>query len=151
MKGKNAMNDAQVLVKKGWRSATVLVAEDDPVCLEMMSHALENCGYRVLRADRASLAIELFLSEGKTIDVLLTDYFMPDLNGPQLARRLTAIRPNLKVLFMTGYENHLLHILSSVEDWTDEILLKPVAPEMLDDVVQATLIGRPRSAIRSTR
>lgn len=143
-------NDRNAKSSSTWRSATVLVAEDDPVCLKTMARSLELCGYSVLTAERATVAIELFQeSEGK-IDVLLTDYFMPDLNGTLLAEKLCALKPGLKVLFMTGYMNQVIHIMSSVEYWTDEILVKPIAPEMLDEVVQSILMGRPRSQVRSS-
>lgn len=140
--------DHSIAHGKSMRSATVLVAEDDPICLLNVSRALESHGYKVLPADRGSKALELATNFPDAIDVLLTDYFMPDMNGPQLVERVTVLRPQIKVLFMTGYANQMLHIMSSVEYWTEEILIKPVPPEMLDEVVQSALQGRPRSAVR---
>lgn len=143
--------EANAFGSSAWRSATVLIAEDDPVCLRTMARALESRGYKVLTAERATVAIEMFSTSNEKIDLLLTDYFMPDLNGPQLAQRMTSLYPALKVLYMTGYMNQVLHIMSPQEFWTEEILVKPVAPEMLDEVVQCALQGRPRSAIRPVR
>jgi CheY-like chemotaxis protein len=144
----NMDQDHTIAQTKNMRSATVLIAEDDPICLLNVTRALESHGYKVLSAERGSMALEIAKNYPGTIDALLTDYFMPDMNGPQLVERVVVLRPKIKILFMTGYANQMFHIMSSVESWSEELLIKPVPPEMLDEVIQAALLGRPRSAIR---
>ncbi len=80
---------------------TVLLVEDEVSVLKMTKTMLENLGYSVIAAEAPGKALQL-AREG-SIDLLLTDVVMPEMNGRELAERLTAERPNLKCLFMSGY------------------------------------------------
>jgi PAS domain S-box-containing protein len=80
---------------------TILLVEDADVVRELTMRALELQGYTVLAA--ANPMDALALSEREEYDLLLTDVVMPHMRGGELARRLSAQRPNLKVLFMSGY------------------------------------------------
>lgn len=84
-------------------SETILVAEDQPHLLALSSHFLEKLGYRVLPAENAEQAIEISRNYENTIDLLLTDIVMPATNGRELARKLKAARPEMKVLYVSGY------------------------------------------------
>lgn len=84
------------------REETILLVEDDPGVLDLGRTMLETLGYRVLTAGSPSLALELLAQTG-TIDLLLTDVIMPEMNGAQLAKQLRELRPELRVLFMSGY------------------------------------------------
>lgn len=128
-----------------WRSATVLVAEDDEMCRQIVTRALLSRGYRVLSAEHGHAALTIAQVFAGPIDVLVTDFFMPDLNGRELAERLQKMRPDIKVLFMTGYMNRLLHVMSSLEGWSEDILSKPIAPETLDEVIQAALLNKKKA------
>jgi PAS domain S-box-containing protein len=83
---------------------TVLVVEDDPCVLGLVRKALGQAGYRVLAAPSGDEAWELIQKpETPCIDLLLTDVNMPGMNGLELARKLLSMRPNMKVILMSGY------------------------------------------------
>ena len=87
---------------------TVLVVEDEAMILRVAKTALERRGYRVFCAKNGAEALELARTTATRIDMLITDVVMPAIGGPELAERLTALRPEVKVLFTSGYaENQL--------------------------------------------
>ncbi|HZT72068.1 MAG TPA: PAS domain S-box protein [Terriglobales bacterium] len=83
--------------------ATVLLVEDDPAVRQIARELLEAGGHRVLEADGAAHALQWVENARDPIDVLLTDAFIPGLPGPDLARRVRARHPKLKVLFTSGF------------------------------------------------
>ena len=87
---------------------TILLLEDEVSFRKMTAEFLERAGYTVLVAESASDATQVVQLHPSPIHLLLTDVVMPDINGPQLARFLSAIRPGLKVLFMSGYTDGAL-------------------------------------------
>ena len=89
-------------VPKG--SETILVAEDDDVLRTLLQVALESCGYRVLASASGPAALQLAERHGELIALLVSDVTMPGMEGPELARRLAASRPALKVLLLSGYD-----------------------------------------------
>lgn len=100
--------------------ASVLVAEDDVWFCETIAWALEASGYVAHRASSASEALEVAAS-GAQIDLLLTDVVMPDMGGVELADQIHARRPDLPVIFMSGYAESELH---------EHGLLPPEAPSL---------------------
>jgi len=84
-------------------SETILLAEDDETVRRMVSRALQACGYTVLEARHAAEALALSERYEQPIDLLVTDVVMPQMSGRVLAERLTLLRPQLKVLFISGY------------------------------------------------
>src|SRR5881409_1046993 len=82
---------------------TILVVEDEPAVLSLSRRALEAQGYVVLAASDASDAMRVVERHGGTIHLLLTDVVMPGLSGRELADRLAAQRPGIRVLYMSGY------------------------------------------------
>jgi two-component system cell cycle sensor histidine kinase/response regulator CckA len=90
-------------------SETVLVVEDEAVVRRFVQETLERQGYHVLTARDAPDALAQ-LGNGTPIDVLLTDVVMPRMSGRELAQRLVASRPSVKVLYMSGYtEDAVVH------------------------------------------
>src|SRR6202021_2524507 len=82
---------------------TILVIDDDPTVRLLMVDALQDAGYRILEAAYGPLGLKILQSEIR-IDLLLTDVGLPSgMNGRQVADAARAFRPNLKVLFITGY------------------------------------------------
>jgi CheY-like chemotaxis protein len=106
---------------------------------------LEESGYRVLEAANGEAALALSDSFPGTIDVLVTDMVMPGMGGRALADRLTATRPELRVLYVSGYaETEVLdHGLSSGSEPGTAFVQKPFTPEELALRIRA-LIDRPR-------
>jgi two-component system, cell cycle sensor histidine kinase and response regulator CckA len=84
---------------------TVLAVDDDPDVLRLVEAILRRFGFRVLAAASADEALEIFSGLEHPPDLLLTDVVMPGVSGPVLADRLLAAEPQMRVLFMSGYDN----------------------------------------------
>jgi PAS domain S-box-containing protein len=87
---------------------TVLLAEDDHSVRTLTSRVLRNLGYTVLVASNGAEAVSLAASYEQSIDLLLTDVIMPDLNGRALADRLCRHRPRMRVLYISGYTDDII-------------------------------------------
>src|SRR5260370_17449883 len=85
---------------------TILVVDDDLSVLTVVKCMLEGSDYNVLLANSSEVALRMAGRNALTIDLMLVDVVMPDLSGPDLAERILAIRPNQKVLFMSGFTTH---------------------------------------------
>jgi two-component system cell cycle sensor histidine kinase/response regulator CckA len=94
-------SDDQVADATTWGNETILLVEDEAAVRDLTKQALELNGYRVIAAATPGEAIQL--AAGARYDMLLTDVVMPEMRGGELARRLIAMRPGLKTLFMSGY------------------------------------------------
>jgi len=79
----------------------ILLAEDDQVMREYLTRALEKSGYAVTAVDRGTAALPLV--EEEEFDLLLTDIVMPEMDGIELAQKASELRPNLRVMFITGF------------------------------------------------
>jgi PAS domain S-box-containing protein len=82
---------------------TILVVEDTDTVRSLVAGTIASYGYTVLQASHGAEAIEIAAEHAGSIDLLLTDVVMPELNGRELAERLVAEYPGLKVLFTSGY------------------------------------------------
>jgi two-component system, cell cycle sensor histidine kinase and response regulator CckA len=87
---------------------TVLLVEDEEAIREVTRRILERNGYRVLTASGGSQALELAAQESVDIDLLITDVIMPQMLGKEVADRLQALRPGIRVLYMSGYAHPVL-------------------------------------------
>jgi two-component system cell cycle sensor histidine kinase/response regulator CckA len=87
-------------------SETILLVEDDAQVREVAVRILRDYGYQVLEASSAEQALPLCESHPGVIDLLLTDVVMPRVSGPELAAQLLAVRPEMLVLYMSGYTDH---------------------------------------------
>ena len=90
-------------VEGGSGNATILLVEDDEFVRNVTVLLLEGSGYRVSSAEDVATALELGQVLGSSIDLLLTDVVLPDGRGPDIARKLQEERPDLPVLFVSGY------------------------------------------------
>jgi nitrogen-specific signal transduction histidine kinase/FixJ family two-component response regulator len=92
-------------------SATVLVVEDEAGVREIAVAILRSLGYRVLEAPDGEAGLRTFGANAASVDLLLTDVVLPGkVRGRELAERITAMRPEVKVLYMSGYtENSIVH------------------------------------------
>jgi len=92
-------------------SATILIVEDETAVREITSTMLTELGYRVMEASDGEEALRLFGAHRSTIDLLLTDVVLPGpIRGREIAEQITAMRPAVRVLFMSGYtENSIVH------------------------------------------
>ena len=119
-------------------SETILLVEDEPMILEMTTGMLEYLGYTVLTATAPNEAILLARKHAGEIRLLMTDVVMPGMNGRDLARNLVALRPNLSLLFMSGYTaNVIAH--HGVLDQGVHFIQKPFSLKDLAAKVRETL------------
>ena len=118
-------------------SATILLVEDDVAVRDITANILEAHGYRPLVAHSPRHAIEI-ARDNDAIDLLLTDVVMPQLNGKQVSDAVTALRPQIKVLFMSGYA---LDVFDSQEIQLGglNLLQKPFSPNQLAQAIRETL------------
>jgi CheY-like chemotaxis protein len=113
---------------------TILVVEDQPATAQITRILLESWGYRVLEAHNACEALQVFGQHAEEIRLLLTDVIMPDVSGPQLADQLQRLRPDLCVVFMSGYPSDELARRANAE-----FLPKPFNPAGLSKMVRKQL------------
>ena len=108
---------------------TVLVIEDEPVVRGLVVEVLADLGYRVIEAVDGPQGLEIVQS-AQRIDLLITDVGLPVLNGRQVADAARALRPDLKVLFMTGYAEKAALVAGSL-DARMAVITKPFVMETL--------------------
>jgi DNA-binding NtrC family response regulator len=124
---------------------TILVVDDDLSVLSVIKCMLECGDYNVLMAHNAESALRMADRDDLTIDLMLIDVVMPDLTGPELAERILAIRPHLKVLFMSGCtESDVVRV--KILDRALGFLPKPFTSDSLLERVQKVLSPPARSA-----
>ena len=84
-------------------TATILLVEDEDAVRTFSARALTNKGYQVLEANGGDSALELLNEKKPAIDLLITDVIMPGMDGPTLAKEIQKDRPDLKIIFISGY------------------------------------------------
>ncbi len=100
-------DDAPVSARLDAPGGTVLLVEDDPEVRSLFSAFLRDGGYEVVEAADGQDAMTIFDARGDAIDVVMTDVVMPNVSGTALASALRARRPDLKVLYVSGYTEQL--------------------------------------------
>ena len=98
-----------------WGSGTVLLVEDEPMVRSVAERALTRHGYKVVTADNGEDALE-FLARGEPIELLISDVVMPGMDGPTMVREARQSRPDLKILFMSGYAEEQLRKSIDIEN-----------------------------------
>jgi PAS domain S-box-containing protein len=136
-KGLPEIEDAQPAATNHQGNETVLLVEDEPAVREFCRRALEAEGYAVVTAGPSEAMAEA-ARLGLSLDVLVTDVVMPELDGPTVAAVLHAGLPTLKVLFMSGYPRDREHELGGAEA-AGAVLVKPFSARELCDAVRRTL------------
>ena len=118
---------------------TILFVEDEPEIRQLAKMVLEHFGYRVLEAGSGVEALKIWQERKENINLLLTDMVMPEgVSGGELARKLQAERPGLKVIYMSGYSVEILQKdLSGQKNF--RFLEKPYKPQDLGKIVRETL------------
>lgn len=125
-----------------WRRASILIAEDDAIYRAVFERELQMLGHNVLSAESGEAALTVAKDFDGPIDVLITDYFMPDFNGRELADKMILVRPSIHVLYMTGYMHRLVPVMSQFENCAGTIFAKPILPKNIEEVIQALLSER---------
>ena len=123
---------------------TVLIVEDDTLVCDALERALGHAGYHVLSANDGESALELAEGYAHDITLLVTDVVMPRLSGPQLAEQLAALRPELQVLFVSGYLDQIA-LPERLAGKSSHFLAKPYTLETIVHTV-GDLLDRPARA-----
>jgi two-component system, cell cycle sensor histidine kinase and response regulator CckA len=124
---------------------TVLLVEDEPALRDLIKYALTGHGFTVLDVPTPADALTLSRAHTSPLHLLLTDVIMPGMDGPALAKQLLKERPDIKVLYMSGYAtNFIMH--DGVVDPGTNFLEKPFHPRTLLNKVREVLDNSPRRA-----
>ena len=126
---------------------TVLVVEDEEAVRQFAVASLQRHGYQVLSASSGEEALKVASSYLGTIHLLLTDVVMPGMKGPELAGRLRALRPGLRVLLMSGYA---ADVVTSGDLKDAALMAKPFSPASLSQTVRNAL-DLPVSSLRASQ
>jgi signal transduction histidine kinase/ActR/RegA family two-component response regulator len=118
---------------------TILVVEDEGPLRELLKELLEQNGYKVLEASSGAHALDMWQQHGRQVDLVLTDIMMPGgISGRQLGERLLSDRPDLKVIYTSGYSLEVAGQDFVLEGGVD-FLQKPYQPDTLARVVRECL------------
>ena len=131
---------------KGQGSETVLLVEDEEAVRRLVRRVLEDAGYRVLEAQSPAQALRLCQHHPEPIDLMLTDVVMPFMSGRELASRAAALRPQMRVLYVSGYMEDVMARHGVLEPEI-AFLGKPFGPEELTRKVREVL-DAPRPSSR---
>jgi two-component system, cell cycle sensor histidine kinase and response regulator CckA len=121
-------------------SGTILLVEDDPALCVLSRRVLASRGYTVLAARDGNEALAISDSHADPIDLLATDVVMPGMNGGALVQRVTALRPDIKVLYMSGYTEDDV-VRRGIAAFSAGFLQKPFTPDVLCERVAEVLGG----------
>jgi CheY-like chemotaxis protein len=122
------------------KKITVLVVDDEPEIRKLVGAMLVAGGYRVLSADTGENAVRLFKSHPET-DLLLADVVAPGMSGPMIADQISALKPGIRVLFMSGFDNTQV-VQRYVVEKGYSLLVKPFTMEQLGQKVREVLDGK---------
>jgi two-component system, cell cycle sensor histidine kinase and response regulator CckA len=124
----------------------ILVVDDEPDILRLVNSMLSD-QYDVIPASSAESAIQLFDSPSKRPDLVLADVVMPGMSGPMLVDQLLTIKPDLRVLFMSGFDDRQV-VQKYVVDRGFRLIPKPFTARTLlttiKEVLSVAQVGRPR-------
>jgi two-component system, cell cycle sensor histidine kinase and response regulator CckA len=130
---------APVKAEETWGTGTVLLVEDEPMVRTVAERALTRQGYSVLTADNGEEALEIVL-RGEPIDLLISDVVMPVMDGPTMVREARKTRPELPILFMSGYAEEQLR--NSIDIDNVAFLPKPFSVQELSEAARKVLASR---------
>lgn len=117
------------------RLQTVLVVDDDRQLLDLVRAILQDAGFQVITAEDGAQALKLAVEYQDPIRLLLTDIVLPEMSGRKLAQCMGPLHPEMKILYMSGYGDNIVHR----EEYGESLLSKPFDPVRLVDKVRAMM------------
>ncbi|MDX8387856.1 MAG: ATP-binding protein [Ghiorsea sp.] len=127
------MHDENIAQNTIGQTITILLADDEDEVRQTTAEVLYSLDYHVLQACDGPQAVEAFQTHKDTIDLAILDVVMPHFAGVELAEKLRAINPNLPIIFVTGYDRHL--VLGGEKMSNTEVLTKPVDFTTLENTI----------------
>ena len=124
-----AKTEVQTITPKSC-AGTILLAEDEPEIRELVKIVFERCGYKVIEAVDGEDAVDKFVKNKDAITLLVFDIIMPRKNGKEAYNAIKKMRPDMKVLFMSGYGGNVI-IKTDIHKEGLDYILKPVSPTEL--------------------
>ena len=115
------------------RGRTILAVDDERLVLTLLKSTLEKGGFSVLTADNGREALKILSGIAAQVDLVITDVVMPEMDGTALAEMILKLRPNMPLLFISGFSDRLAQIKAP-------ILAKPFS--------STALLGKVRSLLR---
>lgn len=130
------------------KTITILVVDDEAEIRKLVGAMVAQLGYQALTADSGEHAMKLYQNHGP-IDLLITDVIAPGMSGPMLADKLTALQPDLKVLYISGYDN--THVVQKyVVEKGHALLTKPFTVDDMKKKVREMLAPATQGAGRAS-
>ncbi len=119
-------------------NATILLVEDENFVRELAEKVLSHEGYHVIAAHNAQEAMSLIKKHTLSIDLVVTDVVMPGISGVELGQKIQAMRPEVRVLYMSGYDDKMLQQQGELGHKLN-FIQKPFTPDMFLRWVQEAL------------
>lgn len=118
-------------------SATILIIDDDPVVRITIQKILEKFGYTVRLAENGRQGLELFLAEHSSIDLVILDHIMPEMNGKQVFDKILSVFPETKIIIMSGFTEDQFEF--DIESEYVKFLQKPANMKLLKTTIEKLL------------
>jgi PAS domain S-box-containing protein len=131
----------EALLAVGENGETVLIVEDDGDLRRYLADVVHSLGYGVVTASNANMALDLLNQQNVHFDLMLTDVVMAGMNGRELAEKANSVRPDLKVIYMTGYSRNAVTHHGRLDPNLD-VLQKPITQSELAMRIRETLDKR---------
>jgi PAS domain S-box-containing protein len=139
-----------IVVQKG---KVILLVEDEESLRAITRDLLLQSGYKILEAESGVRALDVAQQHGEHIDLLLTDVIMPGMTGPALAEKLVRMFPEIKILYMSGYTNHIIaqHGIESGIHLLEKPYTRDALMTKVRDALEAMTRGLPNPSSKSRR
>lgn len=125
---------------KAGQAIAILAVDDEPGVLALVRRCLDDAHITLSEASNGKDALE-HVGKGAALDLLITDWRMPEMEGDELARQVRGLEPDLKVLYLTSHADGLF--VAKPQLWAEEAYLdKPFSREALREAVALLLFGR---------
>ena len=128
----------EALARRG--DERLLVIDDDPAIVDMLTHLFATLGYRITGETDSQAALDHFRGQPEAFDLVITDQTMPKLTGEQLSRAMLAIRPNLPILLCTGF-SYKIDDHKAAEIGIKAFIMKPFTNRDISELVRDLLDG----------
>ena len=115
--------------------ARILLVDDETALLNLMESFLKRLGYTVAKSERGGEALELFNASPEEYDVVVADLTLPDMAGQDMAQRMVARNPGIRILLSSGYPFELASLPAAIRP-RFAVLQKPYLPKMLVSAVE---------------